>query len=190
MEAMKIRLAEAEKALGNIELLIGESNSVEQTAALLKEAGPYAGTREEATERTALLALLQPLEGEAQPRLGAAFLALEQGDTARAVMQFAELGRTLPAGKGGAELTLLAGQLEARRGRGKEAETLLRAAVDSTAPAAAPAALLELGRLLAQSGRNGEAVPVFEELILSYPRSALVPQARRALDDMKGAVPQ
>jgi TolA-binding protein len=105
-------------------------------------------------------------------------------------MQFTEIGRTLPAGKGGAELTLLAGQLEARRGRGKEAEALLRAAVDSSAPAAAPAALLELGRLLAQSGRNGEAVPVFEELILSYPRSALVPQARRALDDMKGAVPQ
>ena len=42
MEAMKTRLAEAEKTLGNIELLIGESNSVEQTAALLKEAGPTA----------------------------------------------------------------------------------------------------------------------------------------------------
>ena len=40
--AMKARLAEAEKALGNIELLIGESNNVEQTAALLKEAGPAA----------------------------------------------------------------------------------------------------------------------------------------------------
>jgi hypothetical protein len=40
MAAMKTRLAEAEKKLGNIELLIGESNSVEQTAALLKEAGP------------------------------------------------------------------------------------------------------------------------------------------------------
>ena len=166
------------------------SGDVGGAVELLKAAGPYAGTREEATERTALLALLQPLEAEEQPKLGAAFLSLEQGDTARAVRQFTELGRTLPAGKGGAELTLLAGQLEARRGRGREAETLLRAAVDSTAPAAAPAALLELGRLLAQSGRNQEAVPVLEELILSYPRSALVPQARRALDDMKGAVPQ
>jgi hypothetical protein len=31
---------------------------------------------------------------------------------------------------------------------------------------------------------------VFEQLILDYPRSALVPQARRALDEAKGAVPQ
>jgi L-fucose isomerase-like protein len=42
MAAMKTRLAEAEKKLGNVELLIGESNSVEQTAALLKQAGPAA----------------------------------------------------------------------------------------------------------------------------------------------------
>lgn len=166
------------------------SGDVGGAVEFLRAAGPYAGTREEATERTALLALLQPLEGEPNPRLGEAFLALEQGDTARAVSGLTQLGRSLPPGKGGAELTLLAGQLEARRGRGREAEALLRAAADSTAPAAAPAALLELGRLLAQSGRGAEAVPVLEELILSYPKSALVPQARRALDDMKGAVPQ
>ena len=42
MEAMKARLAEAEKTLGNVELLIGQSNSAEQTAALLQEAGPAA----------------------------------------------------------------------------------------------------------------------------------------------------
>lgn len=38
--AVKARLAEAEKRLGNVELLTGESNSVEQTAALLQQAGP------------------------------------------------------------------------------------------------------------------------------------------------------
>ncbi|MBM4091607.1 MAG: hypothetical protein FJ276_19590 [Planctomycetes bacterium] len=38
--AIKASLAEAEKKLGNVELLIGESNSVEQTAALLSNAGP------------------------------------------------------------------------------------------------------------------------------------------------------
>ena len=37
---MKARLAEAEKTLGNIELVIGQSNNAEQTAAVLKEAGP------------------------------------------------------------------------------------------------------------------------------------------------------
>lgn len=40
--AMKARLAEAERKLENVELLIGEANSAEQTAALLKEAGPTA----------------------------------------------------------------------------------------------------------------------------------------------------
>ena len=42
MEAMRNRLAEAEKKLGNVELLIGQSNSVEETAALLAKAGPAA----------------------------------------------------------------------------------------------------------------------------------------------------
>ena len=38
----------------------------------LRMAGPYAGTREEATERTALLALLQPIETDTLVELGAA----------------------------------------------------------------------------------------------------------------------
>ena len=39
-EAMRNRLEKAEKDLGNIELVVGESNSAEQTAALLNQAGP------------------------------------------------------------------------------------------------------------------------------------------------------
>ncbi len=42
MDVMKKRLAEAEKQLGNIELIIGSSNKVQQTAALLEKAGPAA----------------------------------------------------------------------------------------------------------------------------------------------------
>lgn len=157
---------------------------------LLRAAGPYAGTREESTARTSLLALLQPLDSDSLPELGAAFLALDRGDTATAVTALAQLGAKRPHNKGGSELLLLAGQLEASRGKTPSAEKFLRAAVDTSAPATAPAALLELGRLLASSGRGNEAVPVFEQLILEYPRSALVPQARRALDEAKGAVPQ
>ena len=40
MEAMKARLAKAEKDLGNVELIIGQSDNPEQTAAFLKQAGP------------------------------------------------------------------------------------------------------------------------------------------------------
>ncbi len=166
------------------------SGDIAGAVTMLKAAGPFAGTREEATDRTALLALLQPIEADSLPALGAAFLALERGDTTRAVEGFTAVGKSLPPSHGGAEVTLLAGRVEAARGHAPAAEKLLRVAADSTAPGAAPAALLELGRLLAQSGRQNEAVPVLEQLILTYPRSALVPQARRALDEAKGAIPQ
>ncbi len=66
MEAMKARLAEAEKTLGNIELLIGQSNNAEQTAALLKEAGPGTPVLAINLHCFALTRLVQPiLDGEA-----------------------------------------------------------------------------------------------------------------------------
>jgi len=54
----------------------------------------------------------------------------------------------------------------------------------------APAASLALGRLLLETDRAAAAVQVLEQLILSYPESALVPQARRTLDQARGAVPR
>jgi hypothetical protein len=42
IEAMKSRLARAEKELGNVELIIGHSNNTGETAALLEKAGPGA----------------------------------------------------------------------------------------------------------------------------------------------------
>jgi hypothetical protein len=39
---MKTRLSQAEKELGNIELVMGHSNSAEETTALLSKAGPAA----------------------------------------------------------------------------------------------------------------------------------------------------
>ncbi|MGH7519201.1 MAG: hypothetical protein ACREOC_17345, partial [Gemmatimonadales bacterium] len=65
-----------------------------------------------------------------------------------------------------------------------------RAALDPAAGAAAPAAELALGRLLLETERAAEAVQALEHLILTYPESALVPQARRALDQARGAVPR
>ena len=171
---------------GELKLLHGEVGAARD---LLQQAGPYAGSREDATGRTALLALLQPLEADTVPEIGAGFLALARADTAAAVAAFTSLADRLPADKGGAEARLFAGRLEAGRGRTKEAEALLRATTATKDAAAAPAALLELGRLLARGGRNQDAVAVLEQLILDYPRSALVPQARRAIDEARGAVP-
>jgi predicted Zn-dependent protease len=96
----------------------------------------------------------------------------------------------LPPEKGGAELRLHAGVLARAAGRTAEAERLFRAADVPGAKAAAPAAELALGQLLIDLDRGPEAVKVLEQMILSYPESALVPQARRALDAARGAVPR
>jgi predicted Zn-dependent protease len=85
---------------------------------------------------------------------------------------------------------LLAGRLLASAGRSADAERLLRAAAVREAPATAPAAELALAELLISTQRPGEAVELLEHLILTYPQSALVPQARRKLDEARGAVPK
>jgi tetratricopeptide (TPR) repeat protein len=172
---------------GRVALLKGD---IAGAAARLRAAGPYTGSREEAATRAALLALLQRIESDTLPRLGAAFLALEKGDTAAATAGFAAVASTLPPEKGGAELRLWAGRLEVARGHTAEAERLFRAADVETAAATAPAAELELGRLLIAVGRRDEAVATLEHLILTYSTSALVPQARRLLDEARGAVPR
>jgi len=155
-----------------------------------KAAGPYAGDRADATRRTAFLALLQPIQADTLPDLGQAMLRLEQGDTAEASAGLERVAAELAPQHGGAELNLLAGRLLAATGRTAEAERLLRAATSQEAPGTAPAAELALADLLLSSKRPGEAVGLLEHLILTYPQSALVPQARRKLDEARGAVPK
>jgi hypothetical protein len=155
-----------------------------------KAAGPYAGDRADATRRTAFLALLQPIQADTLPGLGQAMLRLEQGDTAEASAGLESVAADLAPQHGGAELNLLAGRLLAATGRTAEAERLLRAATTGEAPGTAPAAELALADLLLSSKRPGEAVELLEHLILTYPQSALVPQARRKLDEARGAVPK
>jgi predicted molibdopterin-dependent oxidoreductase YjgC len=72
----------------------------------------------------------------------------------------------------------------------EDAERVLRAADTKEAPATAPAAELALADLLIGSRRAQQAVTLLEHLILTYPQSALVPQARRKLDEARGAVPK
>jgi tetratricopeptide (TPR) repeat protein len=155
-----------------------------------KAAGPFAGDRDEATERTALLAMLQPIEADSLPELGAALLALARGDTAKAVEGLEHVGAGLPSSGGGAELRLMAGRLAAADGKPEDAERMLKAAASPDAPGTAPAAELALAELLIEKNRPHEAVARLEHLILTYPASALVPQARRRLDEARGAVPK
>jgi L-fucose isomerase-like protein len=66
-EAMKARLAEAEKTLGNVGLLIGDANNAEQTAALLKEAGPSVPVLAVNLHCFALKGMVQPILDENRP---------------------------------------------------------------------------------------------------------------------------
>jgi hypothetical protein len=172
---------------GRIRLYRGDINGAIDR---FRAAGPYTSDRAEATRRTAWLALLQPLEVDTLPELGRGLLLLEQGDTAQAAAMLEQLAGELPPQRGGAELNLLAGRLLAAAGRIADAERLFRVAAVKEAPVTAPAAELALAELLISSQRPSEAVDLLEHLILTYPQSALVPQARRRLDQAKGAVPK
>ena len=156
----------------------------------LRMAGPYAGSRDAATSRTALLALLQPIEADSLPELGSAMLHLEQADTTKAVRELSDLAGRLPAEAGGAELRLQVGRLEWAQGHTAEAERSFRQAAAAKVEATVPAAALELARLLAATNRQAESQALLEQLILDHPDSAVIPQARRLLDELRGAVPR
>jgi len=178
---------EAMALVGMIRLYRGD---LAGASVALRNAGPFAGTRDDATARTAMLTLIQPIAADSLPSLGAALLLVARGDSSDGAHALVEVAGTLSPAGGGAELRLLAGRIEVAQGHVDAAERLFRMASDSTVPATAPAAELELARLLLSVGRTAEAVEHLEHVILTYPGSASVPQARRLLDTARGAIPE
>ncbi len=158
---------------------------------LFRAAGPFAQSREEATRRTSMIALLQRIRSDSAPDLGVALLWLARGDTARSVAGLSEAARGLPADGGQADLLALAGDLARAAHDYGRAERLLQEALvaDSLGPAA-PAAEYALALVLAETDRSALAVSRLEHLILAYNASAVVPEARRMLNRLQGAVPQ
>lgn len=69
MAAMKARLDRAEKELGNIELVIGQSGNAEQTAALLKQAGPKTPVLAINLACFALVGVVQPILDGGHPMI-------------------------------------------------------------------------------------------------------------------------
>ncbi len=157
---------------------------------LWKEAGPFAGGREAATERSTILAMLQPIGPDTVVTLGQAFQLLDRGDSAAAAAAMQQSAETLPPDAGRAEVRLYAGRIYAGLRKESDAERLFRAAAVKESPGTAAAALLELGRLQLATDRKADAKLTLEQMILDYPTSALVPQARRLLDQARNAVPQ
>ncbi len=181
---------DAEALQGWILLYRGD---LKQAIAAFRTAGPYAGDRDATTARTAMLALLEQVDLPESPDLGAALWQLERGDSSGAVAALRRAADKLPGGGGRPDVLLLAGRIAARLGTGQEgtaADLFSEVVQKGGSGAAAPAAELELARILLRRARPTEAVAHLEHLILTYPESAVVPEARRELERAKGAIPQ
>src|SRR5436309_575479 len=210
-----LRLARARIATGDLDRadsVVARDSSVEALAlqgwialyrgrlrdaqALFRSAGPYAGDRRDATERTAMLALMQQTPLDSFPELGSALLVLAQGDSMHAVPALrlaAERLGTGPGGGGRPDLLLLAGRVAARLDTAQQQTALaLFDEVVHTAGegAAAPAAELEWARLLERRAPTAGAMRHLGGLVPNSPGRGCVPEARRELERAKGAIPK
>ena len=87
-------------------------------------------------------------------------------------------------------LLLTAAQIHAARKNDVDAIALWKRILNSEKDTPeAPQAELEWARTLRRQGDIAAASTHLEHLILAYPQSALVPQARRELDVLKSSVP-
>src|SRR6185436_6762504 len=127
------------------------------------------------------LSLISRVKVDSSVALGQAFLTLARADTGRAALALVESSERLP--EVASLLLYTAGQLRASIGDDAQAKTLWRRVVEQYASSAeAPAAELEWARALRRGGNPSEASQRLEHLILTYPQSALIPQARRDLE--------
>ncbi len=156
-----------------------------------RSAGPFAGSREQATRRTMMLGLIQSIEPDSVPALGEALLRLARGDTARALDGLEGAAALLSLRGGRADVLAFAGNAALATGDFERAEPLLLQALaaDSTGPSAAPAEYA-LAVVYSRIGRRELAVRHLEHLILTHPGSAVVPEARRLLDQVQGVIPK
>ena len=119
------------------------------------------------------------------PGIGAAFLALARGDSALASRSFEQAAVTVP--DAAPFLIGLAARVASARSDDARAIALWTRLVDQFgASPEAPEADLEWARTLERRGDRAAATARYEHLILTWPDSALVPQARQALDRLRG----
>ena len=145
-------------------------------------------TDETSRDVVTAMALLSRTRAEFAPAVGDAFLALAKGDTAGAAQRFeataAQVEDATPF------LLGVAARLSVAVRDTAHAIGLWRRIVEShgDSPEAAESDL-DWARVLRRRGDATGAVARLEHLILTYPQSALVPQARRELDLARGQVP-
>jgi len=139
------------------------------------------------------LGLLARARLDKSPALGRAFLTLARRDSAGASAQFVAIadsasgGSALSVGDAAPALLALAARLVAPAPRSMVLwERIIRQFPKSPE---APEALLASARAMREAGDRAGATARLETLLVEYPESALLPQARRELERMKGQVP-
>ena len=134
------------------------------------------------------LALLARTKVDSAPGVGSAFLALARADSAGAVTKLVTAAPEVPDAS--ALLLNAAARIHSARHADSSAIALWERIVkDYASQPEAAEAELEWARTLRRNGDRAGAVEHLEHMILTYPRSALVPQARRELDLARQSVP-
>jgi len=138
------------------------------------------------TDLVTALALLARTRADTAAVVGHAFVDLARGDTTAAATQFVAASDVV---RDAAPLLLAtAARLFAARREESQAIPLWKRVVEQYADAPeAPEADLEWGRALARGHDVQGALSRWEHLILTYPSSALVPQARREVEAARGS---
>jgi tetratricopeptide (TPR) repeat protein len=172
--------AEATDVAGWLALYSGDLAAARRTLRVRGRATP---------ELVTALALLARTRADTSVATGNAFLTLARGDTLRAAVAFEEAAVSLEDAR--TLLLAVAARLHAIT-RDDARAVLLWSELATKSPDApeAPEANLEWARALRRAGKHADAVERLEHLILTYPNSALVPQARRELELARGAIPR
>jgi len=155
----------------------------------LATAGAAGGESAAAAERAATVALLDAVGRDTLPALGAALLLAVRGDSAAAARALVPVARRV-GGAGEPALLAWAARFATAGGDAAGAEALWREVAERfPTSSVAPASELALARALERRGDLRGAQAQLEAMILAHPQSALVPQARRELDRVRGVVP-
>jgi hypothetical protein len=130
------------------------------------------------------LGLLARTRVDRLPGLGQAFLLLAKRDTLAAAARFAQLADS--TGDAAPTLLSLAARLENGRPTTGRSMTLWNRIVKEFPKSPeAPEALLASARALRVAGDTAGAVARYESLLIDYPDSALLPQGRRELEQLR-----
>jgi hypothetical protein len=190
-----VRIGDMTRARGALTVAGPEADSSDAAGWLALYAGDLKTARRllraggDASPELALaLAIVARIRADSSLALGQAFLRLARGDTANAATGLVAATERLP--DVASLLLYTAAQLRMSVRDDINAMPLWQRVVEQYATSAeAPAAELEWARAFRRRGDPANAARRLEHLILTYPQSALVPQARRDLELVRNSIP-